>query len=300
MKKILNFILVLFLSIALFSIATVHTIAADDYYASITATSGENLQEQLTSLIYEHNDIGYNGLWNAYKKTDIKPGTTNTIWDMYSNCNFDADKNRAGNYKKEGDAFNREHSVPQSWFSEASPMKADLFHVYPTDGYVNNRRSNFPFGEVSNPTYTSGNGSKLGKSSFEGYSGTVFEPIDEYKGDFARTYFYMSTCYANKVGGWGSGANVVFTGSFPHLTKYAVDLFAKWNAMDPVSEKEINRNNAVFKIQKNRNPFIDHPEYVAAIYDSKYNQEVEVDEAKVQNVINMINALPATITEDDQ
>lgn len=184
--------------------------------------------------------------------------------------NYDADRDHGGNYSKEGDMFNREHSIPQSWFNKKSPMRSDLFHVYPTDGYVNNKRSNYPFGEVSNATYTSKNGSKVGHSSFDGYSGIVFEPIDEYKGDFARTYFYMATRYKSQVGTWGSGANVVFKGTYPYLTDYALNLFTKWSHEDPVSEKETNRNDAVYGIQHNRNPYIDHPEYVDIVFPNKY------------------------------
>lgn len=279
----------------------VNAISVDSYYASVTATTGEALQKQLTSVISANTiDLGYDGLFDAYVTTDCKPGT-NIIWDMYSNCEFNVYNDHSGNYSKEGDVYNREHSIPQSWFNERSPMKSDLFHVYPTDGYVNNRRSSYPFGEVSSATYTSKNGSKVGSSSFSGYSGTVFEPIDEYKGDFARTYFYMATRYANQVGSWTAGnATAVFKGSYPYLTDYAVNLFTKWAIEDPVSEKEINRNNAVYKLQNNRNPYIDHPEYVEVVFPSSYNQSGEVDDAKVNNVIALINNLPSTITLDDK
>ena len=112
---------------------------------------------------------------------------------------FGSDK--CGSYAKEGDCYNREHSFPASWFSDAYPMYADLFHLYPTDGYVNSMHSNYPFGDVATPSWTSANGCLLGASSDAGYSGTVFEPIDEYKGDIARSYLYMITCYKDKVSG---------------------------------------------------------------------------------------------------
>ena len=193
---------------------------------------------------------------------------------MYSNEKYDVDKDSGSGYKKEGDCYNREHSVPQSWFSEASPMKSDAFHVYPTDGYVNNRRSSYVYGEVvdGKATYTSKNGSKLGPSAISSYSGTVFEPIDEYKGDFARTYFYMAICYSNRLGSWTKGeAQKVFKGSYPYLTNYSIELFTKWNNEDPVSEKEIARNEAVYAIQGNRNPFIDNPEWSTIIWGGTYN-----------------------------
>lgn len=241
----------------------------DSYYTSVNTTSGQNLISSLRKIISNgHSTLSYSGLWGAYYDTDLKPGT-NYIWDMYSNHNFTVGSDQAGNFSKEGDKYNREHSVPKSWFNDAAPMHNDLFHVYPTDGYVNGKRSNYPFGEVDNPSYTSGNGSKLGDSSFPGYSGTVFEPIDEYKGDFARTYFYMATRY-NSEGtntfSHTSEGKAVFTSSYPYLTTYATNLFIKWHTEDPVSEKEINRNNAVQTKQKNRNPYIDHPEYVNVIW----------------------------------
>lgn len=267
------------------------------YYANVDSSSGQKLQSSLTKIISSGTkDIGYDGLLNAYKDTDCKPGT-NIIWDMYSNCEFVCGGPKENHqYSKEGDGYNREHSVPQSWFGKKSPMKSDLFHVYPTDGYVNNRRGSYVFGEVASASYTSGNGSKVGTSAISGYKGTVFEPIDEYKGDFARTYFYMATRYASQVGTWKSGeSQKVFKGSYPYLTDYAVDLFTKWSIEDPVSEKEINRNNAVYTYQKNRNPFIDHPEYINVVFEND-NQAVVVDQAKVDNVISLITALPSTAT----
>ena len=235
------------------------------YYNSISdSMTASTLQDNLRTLITNgHKAKGYDALWTAYKTTDVRPGT-NIVWDMYSNCRYNVSNDHGGNYSKEGDMFNREHSIPQSWFGEKSPMVCDVHHIYPTDGYVNGHRSNYPYGEVGKATYTSGNGSKLGSSSFPGYSGTVFEPIDEYKGDFARTYFYFATRYQG-VATKGAGQNV-FRNSYPYLTSYAINLFTKWSQMDPVSQKEIDRNNAAYAFQGNRNPFIDKPSYIAKIF----------------------------------
>lgn len=106
-------------------------------------------------------------------------------------------KEQCGQYSTLGDCYNREHSFPKSWFNDDSPMVSDAFHIYPTDGKVNSQRNNYPYGECANGTTLSPNGKvkalgKLGTSTFPGYSGTVFEPDDEYKGDFARSYFYMA------------------------------------------------------------------------------------------------------------
>jgi endonuclease I len=312
MRKLFNSLLCV-LSVAGISAATVKTVdakaldetrvlkAEDTYYQSVNTSSGQTLQDSLQKIIVNHKDVGYPGVWKAYYTTDIKPGTTDKIWDMYSNYEYTVGKDQAGTYKKEGDCYNREHSVPKSWFSDATPMHNDIHHLYPTDGKVNGMRSNYAYGEVGNATYVSGNGSKLGSSSFAGYSGTVFEPIDEYKGDFARTYFYMSTCYADRCGGWTVGdGSVVFSATYPHLTKYATDLFCKWAAQDPVSQKEIDRNNAVYEVQGNRNPFIDHPEWISMVYESSYNKETTVDQAKVDAVVAKISALPTEITLDNK
>ena len=134
---------------------------AGNYYSSINFnTTPSNVKASLSKLISSNfNSISYDGLKSAFKETDTKDDRT--IWDMYSNYNWNTSK-VCGNYGKEGDCYNREHSVPKSWFQEAKPAYSDLFHLYPTDGYVNGRRSNYAYGEVANAKYTSNNGSKLG------------------------------------------------------------------------------------------------------------------------------------------
>jgi len=167
--------------------------------------------------------------------------------------------------------YNREHSFPNSWFggNKSHIAYADLFHLYPTDGYVNNKRSNYCFGENNGESYKSNGGfCKLGKCTYAG-SGvpTCFEPNDIYKGDFARTYFYMVTRYENEIVSWfqqygnKEGVSETLAGNkYPGLTQWQVNMFLEWSAKDPVSaDKEIPRNQAVYGIQKNRNPFIDYP-----------------------------------------
>ena len=239
------------------------------YYAEINWNStGATLKTALSSVISKGaKAIGYGALWTAYESTDLTD--EGYIWDMYSNEKFNPRNDRAGTYKSEGDVYNREHTIPQSsWKSTsgASSMKCDLFHVVPTDGYVNNRRSSFPHGNVSSAKYTSKNGSKLGTGSNNGYSGTVFEVIDEYKGDFARSYFYFVTRYQSYIPSVNYYAFNKTT--YPSLASWALKTYLAWNDMDPVSEKEIKRNEAVYKIQNNRNPFIDHPEAVDKIWGS--------------------------------
>ena len=255
------------------------------YYNSISNhLTGSSLQSSLQKLLESTHDAkSYSSLWTAYKTTDIKPGT-NYIWDMYSNYNYVVGTDQAGNFSAEGQKYNREHSIPKSWFNDEAPMYSDIHHLFPTDGFVNGKRSNFPYGEVGEATYTSKNGSKLGSSSFSGYSGTVFEPIDEYKGDFARTYFYFATRYQG-VATSGNGS-AVFKKTYPYLTDYALNLFTKWSEMDPISQKEIDRNNAAQDFQGNRNPFIDHPEYINKIFGGNTSIDDDVNHSSSSSSSN--------------
>lgn len=253
-KKSLTLFVSLFLFIGILSAA-----APVGYYTPATL-DGKNtsaLRTALQTIITAgHSVPSYDvGLYAAYATTDINP-STGKIWDMYSNCSFTygTDENH-GITGDECTNYNREHTTPQSWFSGSSPMYSDLFNVYPTDTKVNGMRSNYPYGEVGTYTYKSGNGSLLGNSNFSGYSGIVFEPIDEYKGDFARTCLYMATRYAGQCESWGNETYGLTLG----LTPYAVNLFLSWSRFDPVSAKETARNDAVYAIQHNRNPFIDFP-----------------------------------------
>ncbi len=251
----------------------------EGYYAPVGGKTGSELKTVLYDIINGHTTISYDALYNAYQTTDnISIAGIDKVYDMYSiKANGTADyyyahasSDRCGNYSSEGDCYNREHSLPQSWFNSSSPMVSDLFHVYPTDGKVNGMRSSYPFGKVSNVTYTSSNGSKLGSSDPSiGYSGTVFEPIDEYKGDFARTYFYMATRYENVIANWdgnGSAGEILNGTAFPVFKDWYLNLMVQWHNQDPVSVKETIRNNAIYNIQHNRNPYIDHPEYVVAVW----------------------------------
>jgi endonuclease I len=244
------------------------------YYTSAIGLTRTPLQQALHDIIKNHTAKSYDYIWTAFQTTDDKPN--GTVWDIYSDIpngtpngnppyiyTFITDQ--CGNASHEGDCYSREHSFPKSWFGgTVMPMYTDLFHIYPVDQYVNNRHSDNPFGVVGTPDWTSLNGSKLGPCIAPGYTGTVFEPRDEYKGDIARSYFYMSVRYYTEDTGW-PGSHMV-TGS--QLNPWALAMMIQWHQADPVSQKEIDRNNVIYNIQHNRNPFIDHPEYVAAIWSS--------------------------------
>jgi len=225
-----------------------------DYYQNADGKKGAELKTALATIIVNPVNVGYAGLYDAYKKTDTRPD--GYVRDWYScTTNYQHGVDNKGNYSKEGDMYNREHLVPQSWFG--SGPKSDIVHVVPSDGYVNNRRGNYPFGEVNNVTYQSNEGyCKLGSCKTEGYSGTVFEPNDELKGDIARIFFYMITRYEDVCGSWGHD---VFTSDYPGLTSWTLDMMMRWSEQDPVDEREIERNNAVYEVQQNRNPYVDYP-----------------------------------------
>jgi endonuclease I len=278
MKKIYTLLTLLFVTLSFAQIPA-------GYYSTATGT-GYTLKTQLYNKIKGHNSQSYNALYTCYLNSDRDYYFENdaTVLDMYSEkpsatdpYNFSATNtgDRCGNYSIEGDCYNREHIIPQSVFNEASPMVSDPHFITPTDGKVNGYRSNHPHGMVGTASWTSLNGSKLGSALNSGYSagysGTVFEPIDEFKGDIARMYFYFATRYENTVAGYtfamfNSTSNQVFTATFLEILKH-------WHQQDPVNQREIDRNNAIYTFQGNRNPYIDHPEYVQVIWGAPLSTE---------------------------
>ncbi|QZK90711.1 endonuclease [Flavobacterium sp. CHNK8] len=246
------------------------------YYSTATG-SGYTLKTQLYNIIKGHTTLSYGDLYVTYSTSDIdnffeKDGT---VLDMYSENPAGTDPytysiastQRCGNYVKEGDCYNREHIIPQSVFNEQSPMVSDAHFITPTDGKVNGLRSNYPHANVAVASETTLNGSKLGASTTAGYSGPVFEPIDEFKGDIARMYFYFATRYENTVAGYSyamfnNSTGKVFTDAF-------LAQLISWHNLDPVSPREIERNNAIYARQNNRNPYIDNPNYVAAVWTTE-------------------------------
>ena len=267
------------------------------YYADIQGKSGKALFDAVHVVAkVGYSSLGYSGLWTAYKTTDVRDN--GKIWDMYSDCSWTVGSDQCGGYSNECDCYNREHSIPKSWFggSESGPG-CDIFQVVPTDGYVNNRRSNYAFGEVSSASYTY-DGAKLGSAknititggntiagntgASVSCSGTVFEPRDEYKGDFARGYFGTMIKWANgdyTAFTTGDGGKIFSTnystGAFG-LTKYGVALLMKWHRQDPVSQKEIDRNNGIQQTQGNRNPFIDYPYLAEYIWGEKAGEVLDL------------------------
>jgi len=239
------------------------------YYDGTEGLSGEDLRAALHDIIDGHEVHSYDFAWTAYYTTDDKPN--GKVWDIYSDVpggvppyEYDFGVDEGGIGGAEGLGYTREHSWPKSWFGgSVSPMYTDLFALYPCDAHVNGNRGVYPYGEVDSPGWVSLNGSRVGPCSYPGYTGTAFEPIDAYKGDLARTYFYMATRYYGEDAGWPGGPMT----DGADLLPWALAMLREWHESDPVSPKEIERNGAVYGFQANRNPFIDHPEFVDRIWD---------------------------------
>ncbi|HIP47681.1 MAG TPA: T9SS type A sorting domain-containing protein [Lutibacter sp.] len=252
-----------------------------NYYDDALGLTGFTLKSELHSIITNgHSDQGYAALYYGYESTDTDNYYENdgSVLDMYSENPSGTDpyyythgNNTCGNYNSENDCYNREHIVPQSVFGSASPMKNDIHFVVPSDGYVNGRRSNYAFGEVSNPSWTSLNGSKVGSNTYGSYTGTVFEPIDEFKGDIARMLFYFATRYETQVDSW---SHDMFNGTEDVVfADWFLDMILEWHYADPVSQREDDRNHAAYEFQGNANPFISHPEWVSTIWDPTPDNE---------------------------
>lgn len=266
------------------------------YYASATGT-GYTLKTQLKQIIDDINDglsteylsvdNGYGGLYTTYLTSDIDSYYENdgTVLDMYSEnpsgpdayeYTYGINQDPGSGGTSEGEYYNREHIIPQSIFNSVSPTKNDAHFVIPSDKYVNAQRGNLPFGKVQTANYTSSNGTKRGNNLNSGYSAgyssTVFEPINEFKGDIARMYFYFVTRYEDDLTGYN--AYDMFDGSASQaLDQTFLNILYTWHTQDPVSQRELDRNNKIFIAQNNRNPFIDHPEYVLSIWGSLLSNE---------------------------
>ena len=220
------------------------------------------LKTALKTYCSPQKELEYGGgpgfTWEGFFYTDQK--ADGSVIDMYSNTI------RKFSGFSAVDGMHIEHSFPKSWWG-AYPNNAykDLFHLYPADASTNMTKSNLPLGEVSG-TPTLDNGvTKVGMNGFGTvYTDNCFEPADEFKGDFARSYFYISTIYEDYYQLWQSP--MLNNNTYPVWKPWALDLLLKWHRQDPVSPKELARIEAVYNIQGNRNPYIDYPNLVENIW----------------------------------
>lgn len=268
------------------------------YYNAIDGKTEAALKTALYTIINPHTLISsYNNLPQYFQKTDVYPQSSRW-WDMYSNIPF---------YAPSFKGLNREHSFPKSWWggSTDTPAYIDLNHLYPSEAAANMAKSNYPLGVVDRTKPVNfQNGITTVGFAVDGQGGgasLVFEPADEYKGDFARTYFYMATCYQNLH--W-KYTFMVDNNTYPTLNKWSQKLLLEWNEQDPVSQKEIDRNEAVYSFQNNRNPFIDFPELAEYIWGSNRGDAFilseHIDGNYTPGVPTLINPTQGSVLEFGQ
>lgn len=221
------------------------SLAPGEYYRDAQGLQGGDLLRTLAGIVSRHKVLSYD------RARDVMFADVDDLDDDdVVECDY-TDRKLAGvtdrrSAYREGKGFNAEHTWPQSLGAVGS-AKSDLHHLFPTDCHANSKRSSFPFGEVVNVVWSEG-GSKLGRDS---RGRMVFEPRDEQKGNTARALFYFYTVY-------GKQAN---------LSNFRVEqeTLVKWHRQDPVTSLDRERNDAVYRYQGNRNPFVDHPEFVQAV-----------------------------------
>ncbi len=268
MMKKLNLTMFALLLVALNTFAGI----PEGYYSNADGSAYKTLKAALTNIIKNHETLGYSSLWNYYPYTYYMPEDNNRVMDLYSNNVV---------YFSEHSSMNKEHTVPKSWWGGSTSMGpgCDIFNVIPSDSKANSAKSNYPLGEISgNPTFDNGV-TRIGESGINGYKGQVFEPKDDYKGDFARIYFYVATCYPDLT--WDDNNAKAFTNSTElTLQEWIIPMLLEWHNSDPVDAGEIQRNEDIFKVQKNRNPFIDYPSLVEYIWGEKTNEAYIFSEHK--------------------
>ena len=319
-----HFLLILFILVAVSLSAFNRPVTPADslpaYYESIDGTSGKDLMDAIQCVAkqgYRTDDFRYDSIWLAFQHTDLRPD--GYIWEIYSDCDFVYEKDRTSNTTQTGECkgYNREHAMCQSWFgitslagkqmssSKKNSPGSDIFHIYPASNGMNSRRGNRPYGEVLTAANVSGNGTKYGTpvqnisitnsvagAYVEGsitLSTNVLEPVDEYKGDIARSYFGTMVKWA---GEWTFNRNengqVIFDATIDAdthygpennfgFTDYGLALMLKWHRQDPVSQKEVDRNNGIQLTQGNRNPFIDYPYLAEYIWGERSGQSLDID-----------------------
>lgn len=255
------------------------------YYTGTEGLTGYALKSKIHEIIsrqvfsYNYSQIG-----PMYQYTDLDKyyENDNTVLDIYSEkpnaaeaYNYDLTQN-IGSASAEGQGWNKEHGMPQSTYYGIYPMYSDMHYLIPADAYINQRRSNYPYARNNGESMVYSNGSKLGRSTTPGYANTVYEPIDEFKGDVARYLLYFVTRYEGNLNNYN---HLLSTSPLDGTEErgyedWYITMLKEWNALDPVSQREIDRNNAIYAIENVRNPFIDHPEWVNVIWDESQDTVV--------------------------
>ena len=247
---------------------TLHTIIkGGERYVYGPTTYHTTNKVQNGDTIWKVGDLKAYGTWHGFQSSDqLSDGT---IWDMYSTTKryFPIKGGSAA-------GMDIEHSLPKSWWGgDENDAYTDLYHLNPADRVANNNKSNYPPGILNDSNKVNNGVFFMGKD--KEWNDYAFSVIDEYKGDFARAYFYISTAYHNMK--WdASYSKYVTNNSYLTFTPYLIQVLLQWHRIDPVSEKEINRLDAISTIQHNRNPFIEYPELVEYIWGDKQGQAVDL------------------------
>lgn len=242
------------------------------YYSAMDGKSKEALKYAAHDCITGQKEISYSGgTWDVFLESDVRPD--GTWWDIYSNERRYASQGHSG--------MNVEHGVANSWWGGTkNAAYKDIHHLFPSDANANSRKSNYPLGEATTVSWTNGV-TTIGKpkNGHGGQGGWIYEPADEYKGDNARAYFYMATRYPDiswRTDNYTSWGIMFQQQSYPTLNAWSIELLLRWNELDPVSQKEIDRNEAIYKHQKNRNPFVDFPDLANYIWGDKMNEKFDL------------------------
>lgn len=254
------------------------------YYNNMDGKSKTALKAAAKQCVEKHTVLEYYDLPNYWQYSDVYPELYNgqtRWWEMYSNNIYLIQNGQTPKASFSANKMQREHSVPKSWWKhngdvEYTAAYSDMWNLYPSDGPANQAKLNYPLGPTRAATYDNGC-TKVGPAmtGYGGGSANVFEPADEYKGDFARSFFYMATVYDDLP--WT--INYMYAqNTYPTLQPWAFQMLLQWARMDPVSQKEIDRNDAVELSQGNRNPFIDFPELAEYIWGTRTEEVFLLDE----------------------
>lgn len=254
------------------------------YYNRMNGKSGAALKAAAKECVQSHQTLEYYDLPNYWQYSDVYPELVNGCkrwWDMYSDAVYLIQRGQSGKSSFSANKMQREHSVPKSWWKlngsvEYTPAYSDMWNLYPSDGAANQAKLNYPLGLTASTSFNNGV-TKVGgaQTGYGGGSRNVFEPDDEYKGDFARAYMYVATVYDDI--NWV--INYMYKKeAYPTLVPWAKEMLLQWCRQDPVDQKEIDRNNVVEQYQGNRNPFVDFPELAEYIWGTRTTEVFYVDQ----------------------
>ncbi len=251
------------------------------YYDNANGKKKAELKAAMYAIISPHTKLGYDNLWKSYEKVDYLPATNSQgrhqVMDYYSNNVYYFTGNGTA-----VSGMNKEHVAPQSWWGGGTGIAVgnDLIQVIPSDAKANSAKGNLPLGEVKGSVTYPGSGvyNTRMKTGTDANGDRVFEPCDEYKGDFARIYFYVATCYPDVNWQDRSDVNVSFRKeNYPTLKGDILPMLLRWSKNDPVCEWERTRNERAYGEQGNRNPFVDFPNLAEYIWGDSVDFAFSID-----------------------